>query len=295
MYSVLLAIHLPDGVLADRWWIGGFGIMAAMLLFGAWGIRDEEIPRTALMTAAFFVASLIHVPLPGSSVHLLLNGLLGAVLGRRAALAIPIGLFLQMALFQHGGWTTLGINSVIMGLPALLAWVMFAGLRRAPWARRPWFRGLLVAGGVSVTLLGLAYAVTLFATNRLGGDTLETDRANAVAFHPGTLVAAAVVSVLAAFAERRLENAPEFPVGFVVGVTAVLATVLLNSLALLAGGTNRAGMRTPALLLCVIHLPLAVIEGTVLGFLVGFLARVKPEMLGWPSLEKPACTVDVLP
>jgi hypothetical protein len=33
--------------------------------------------------------------------------------------------------------------------------------------------------------------------------------------------------------------------------------------------------------LCVIYLPLAVLEGTVLGFLVGFLVRVKPEMIGW--------------
>jgi cobalt/nickel transport system permease protein len=295
MSAVLLAIHLPDGVLSERWWLGGLGVMGVMLVFGAWGIRDEEIPRTALMTAAFFVVSLIHVPLPGSSVHLLLNGLLGVVLGRRAALAIPIGLFFQMALFQHGGWTTLGINSVIMGLPALLAWVMFAGLRRAPWVRRPWFRGLLVAAGVGVTVLGLAYVVALFTTNRLGSETLEANRANAVAFHPGMLVLAAVLGLLAAFAERRLENAPEFPVGFVVGATAVLATVLLNSLSLLLGGTNRAGMRTPALLLCLIHLPLAVIEGTVLGFLVGFLTRVKPDMLGWPSVEKPACATDPLP
>lgn len=35
------------------------------------------------MTAAFFVASLIHVPIGPTSVHLLLNGLLGVVVGRR--------------------------------------------------------------------------------------------------------------------------------------------------------------------------------------------------------------------
>jgi hypothetical protein len=35
------------------------------------------------------------------------------------------------------------------------------------------------------------------------------------------------------------------------------------------------------LILLIAHLPLAVLEGVVLGFTVGFLARVKPAMLGW--------------
>jgi hypothetical protein len=34
------------------------------------------------------------------------------------------------------------------------------------------------------------------------------------------------------------------------------------------------------LFLVIAHLPFAVIEGVILGFVVGFLARVKPEMLG---------------
>ena len=39
-------------------------------------VREEEIPRLALMTAAFFVTSTVSPPLPlHTSVHLLLNGL----------------------------------------------------------------------------------------------------------------------------------------------------------------------------------------------------------------------------
>ena len=34
------------------------------------------------------------------------------------------------------------------------------------------------------------------------------------------------------------------------------------------------------LLLVIAHLPFAVVEGVILGFVVGFLAKVKPEMLG---------------
>jgi cobalt/nickel transport system permease protein len=294
MHPVLLfAIHLPDGLIAKPWWIGGFAGMAAMLVLGAWRIRDEEIPRVAILTAVFFVVAQIHVPLPGSSAHLLLNGLVGVILGRRAGLAIPIGLTLQMALFQHGGWTTLGVNSCVMGIPALLAWLIFDGLRRLPWVCRPWFRGVLVAASFALFLLSLLYCVTLLATNRLdGSEPLHTNWADYVTFHPGSLALTVALALLAAWTERRLENSPEFPLGLLVGETAVLATVLLNSLTLLFGADKPSAARTPALVLCVIHLPLAVLEGTVLGFLVGFLVRVKPEMLGWTPPEKTPCAAD---
>jgi ABC-type Co2+ transport system permease subunit len=285
MSPVLFAIHLPDNVISNPWCVAGYVGMVLMLLLGAWRIRDEEIPRVAVLTAAFFVASQIHVPLPGSTAHLLLNGLVGVILGRRAGLAIPIGLFLQMALFQHGGWTTLGVNSCVMGVPALLAWLLFTGLRRLPWIRRPWFRGTLVAASVILFALSAVYAITLLATNPLDQETLNTEWANHVTLHPGTLIAALALSVVAAWAEWRLANSPEFPLGLLVGGTAVLATVLLNSLALLFGALAPTAARTPALLLCVIYLPLAVVEGAVLGFLVGFLVRVKPEMLGWQDAE----------
>jgi hypothetical protein len=45
----------------------------------------------------------------------------------------------------------------------------------------------------------------------------------------------------------------------------------------------------------VAHLPIAVIEGIILGFTVGFLARVKPALLGWVTPENAECTVESLP
>src|SRR5947209_1769312 len=150
----LLAIHIDPGFLTLPWCVGGYVVAGLLAAVGAWRIRDEEIPRVAVLAAAFFVASLLHVPVPwGPRTHLLLNGLLGVVLGRRALLAVPVGLFLQAALFQHGGLDALGVNSCVMGLPALLAWGLFAGLKRVPWVRRPWFRaGLVAASCLTFTL-----------------------------------------------------------------------------------------------------------------------------------------------
>ena len=160
------AVHISDGVMRESWLAGGFVGAGLLALLAAYRVRDEEIPRIALLSAAFFVATLMHFPLPPTTVHLLLNGLVGVVLGRRAPLAILIGLGLQYALMGHGGYTTIGVNTCVMSLPALLAGWMFAGLHRLPWMRqkRPallWFAGFVI-GAVSVlATLVLAAAVLL--------------------------------------------------------------------------------------------------------------------------------------
>src|SRR4051794_5400358 len=142
---MLVAVHITDGVLATPWWLGGFALAAVFFYLGSRRFEDEEIPRIALLTAAFFIASLIHVPVPPTSVHLIFNGLIGVLLGWRAWLAIPVGLFLQVLLIHHGGFTTIGVNTCVMAIPALLAYYLFHALYRIPWWRHPWFRSSLVA------------------------------------------------------------------------------------------------------------------------------------------------------
>src|SRR5262249_60519719 len=95
---------------------------------------------------------------------------------------------------------------------------------------------------------------------------------------PASLPAALPGSASVVYAERKLETAPEFALGLLIGEWAVLAPIALNCLVLLLGGETDWSMTV--LLLIVLHLPLAVLEGVVVGFAVGFLARVKPEMLG---------------
>ncbi len=126
-FSPLLAVHISDGVLTMPWIAGGFALAALLVFWSSRHIRDEEIPRIALLTAAFFVASLLHVRAGPTSVHLLLNGLVGVVLGRRAVLAIVVGLFLQVALINHGGFLTLGVNTgIALALPA--SWPVFCSI-----------------------------------------------------------------------------------------------------------------------------------------------------------------------
>lgn len=286
LLTIPWAVHVADGVLTWPWLAGGFAAMAALAAIASWRIREEEIPRIALLTAAFFVASSIHVKIGPTSVHLLLNGLVGVILGWRAPLAILVGVTLQAILIPHGGLTTIGINALVETMPALAAGMVF------PWLLR-WRRGWLVAGSAFVWGGLLVFAVVVLATNpwrelvrvsARSGFALAIDNfqpAVAVLLHPLTLALLAAFAVLCVWIERRMENTPEFPAGAFVGAFAVVGTTLLIGLVLVADGAERWGTFASAVF--VAHLPLAVLEGLILGVLVGFLARVKPEMLSGRS------------
>jgi cobalt/nickel transport system permease protein len=157
---MLFAVHLSDGVLASPWLFVGFIPAAILVALALYQIADDAIPRVALLTAAFFVSSLIHVRLGPTSVHLLLTGLLGVVLGRRAPLAIIVGLTLQAVLLGHGGFSTLGWNSTIMAVPALLARGLFVALRRV---LPVFWCGVLVGAGAVLATCAANAAVLLFA------------------------------------------------------------------------------------------------------------------------------------
>jgi cobalt/nickel transport system permease protein len=244
-------------------------------------VRDEEIPRIALLTAAFFVASLVHVRVGPTSVHLLLNGLVGVLLGGRAALAIGVGLALQALLIGHGGYNTLGVNTCILALPALLCGALFRRLHALPGLTRPAGRLFTVGGCGLLWFLCAAYSLLLLRGGWRQLGYAEALAAGESVFHPLTLALGLLFAAAVAWAEARLENAPEFPLGLLVGLLSVLLTVALGCAVLLLGGETV--WPVPVLVWVVAHLPVAVVEGAVLGCAVGFLAKVKPDLLGMPA------------
>ena len=123
-------MHIPDGILPAQVCAAGYAITGLATWYSLRQINRRpdpaaEVPKASLLTAAFFVASSIYIPVPPASVHLILNGLLGVVLGYFAFPAILIGLFFQALVIGHGGITTLGVNASMMGIPALLAYHIF--------------------------------------------------------------------------------------------------------------------------------------------------------------------------
>jgi len=158
-------VHISEGVLSPA--ILGLG--AALAVGGtAIGLRRLDYDRlmtVAILAAAFFVGSLIHVPVGPASAHLILNGLVGVILGWAAFPAIFVALVLQAMLFQFGGVTTLGLNTAIMAAPALIVWLLFAPIVRNGSPRTAMLAGG-VAGALAVLLSGVLAALALYA----GGD-----------------------------------------------------------------------------------------------------------------------------
>lgn len=120
---------------------------------------DKRLVTAACLTAAFFIASLVHVPVGPSNVHLIMNGLLGILLGTAAFPAVLTALFLQSVLFQFGGLTALGVNAVILGLPAVVVGFAFRPMLQKSDKMRS--VAAFCAGAGAVLLSGILAAASL--------------------------------------------------------------------------------------------------------------------------------------
>jgi len=211
-------MHIPEGPLSvSAVGLGILGAGAALTAVGtALGLRRldyQRLPRVALLSSAFFVASLIHVPLGGASVHLVLNGLVGLVLGWAAFPAIFIALVLQSLLFGFGGVTTLGVNTLVMALPAVACYAMFHRMARA--------RGEMaaMAAGFGAGVLGIVLGTLLLAvTLAAAGKPFETLAELVILAHLPVAVIEGLVTAGAVVFLRKVRpellDAPLLPAGW---------------------------------------------------------------------------------
>ena len=160
-------MHIVDGALSNAVVIGGGIAAAGGIAMGLRSLDIDRIPTAGVLSASFFVASLIHVPIGPSSVHLILNGLAGLLLGWAAFPALFVGLLLQAVFFGFGGLTVLGINTLNIALPAVLAWLIFRRLigRGTPGQGALWGGlggGFTIAGTTAMVALSLALSGDAF-------------------------------------------------------------------------------------------------------------------------------------
>jgi len=197
-------VHIADGILPVSLVAGGLVGGAAVVGTSLRWLAPANVPRVGLLTAAFFVASSIHVPVGPTSVHLLLHGLVGIILGPLSSIALLVALALQALLLFEGGTTVIGFNLLTMTCGAMLARTIF---------------------------------------DALGGAT-----------HPTRAAAA----------------------GFLGGAIAVYGSTLIVVFGLWMAGEEWIRLRQMFLLA---HLPIALIEGAVVGSAAAFIVRVKPDLL----------------
>jgi cobalt/nickel transport system permease protein len=203
-------MHISEGILSAPVLISGAAFAVAGTAVGLKKLDYDKIANAGMLSAAFFVAALIHVPIGPTSVHLIFNGIVGILLGWAAFPAILVALMLQAMLFQFGGITTLGANTIIMALPAVICYYLF---------------GRFISKRPSSAMLA----------------------------------------------------------GFACGFLSVFLSALLLGATLIFTGQS---FNAIAKLVVIANFPVMVIEGIVTAFCIGFLKKVRPEILPFARVSK---------
>ena len=157
-------MHISEGVLSGQVLSAGAAMAVAGTAIGLKKIDYDQIVHVAILASAFFVASLIHVNIGPSSVHLILNGIVGLLLGFAAIPAILTALFLQSIFFQYGGLTALGVNVVVMAFPAVLVHYLFLPLLGK--SQTLDFTAGFLAGMFSILFSSLLLGLALWFTDK---------------------------------------------------------------------------------------------------------------------------------
>jgi len=190
-------VHISEGILSAPVLASGAVAAAAMTAAGLRGLDPQRMVRVGLLSAAFYLASLVHVPIGPGNAHLVLNGLLGILLGWAAVPAILAALFLQAVMFQFGGLSALGVNTVIMALPAVICHLAFGRLVRG--TGRMAALGAFCTGATAVLMSGALVALFLVFT----GEAFIAAAGVILAVHvPVMLVEGVMTMFLVAFLKR---------------------------------------------------------------------------------------------
>ena len=118
-------MHISEGVLSGGILAACWAGTCAGISVGLKKTETEKIVRTALLSSAFFLASLVNVKIGASSTHLSFSAPMGLILGWGVFPAVFTALLLQAILFHFGGLLVLGANTFVMAFAALITYIIF--------------------------------------------------------------------------------------------------------------------------------------------------------------------------
>ena len=199
-------MHISEGVLPWSVLATGGVLTAVGTTLGLRKLDYDRIMTVALLAAAFFVGSLVHVPVLMTSAHLVLCGLLGLLLGWGAFPAILAALTLQAVLFGYGGLTVLGVNTFNMAAPGVLFGYLFRPMIRH--GGTPRLVGAFLTGVLALVLSGLLTALSLAVMEGFAGPAWAILVSHAVIIPAEGVVTMFAVAFLAKVKPEALEPVP---------------------------------------------------------------------------------------
>ena len=196
-------MHISEGILSGSVLIAGWAGSLTGIAYGLKKTESEKIVRTALISSAFFLASLVNVKIGPSSTHLSLLAPMGLILGYSVFPAVFVALLLQALLFHFGGLLVLGANTFIMGISALSVYILFGKFIRESERKFLTFTLAFIAGALAV-MLG-AFLVGLFL-GLTDGNFLTAAKVIIIAHVPLALIEGIVTGFLVLWLKK---SAPE--------------------------------------------------------------------------------------
>lgn len=198
-------MHIIDGVLSMPIVVATTGIAAASVFVAIKDTEEKDIPKVAMMSSVFFIGSFIHMKIGPSSVHLLLNGIIGLILGRKTTLGVAAALILQLLLFQYGGLSSLGANIITVSIPAIIVGSIF---RKKIYNsdKSPYIWGFL-SGSISVILSVAMIVLLLLESNlRFGLGLISPVKAIVLAHIPLMIIEGIVTGFAVVFIMKVRKN-----------------------------------------------------------------------------------------
>jgi ABC-type Co2+ transport system permease subunit len=250
-----------------------------------------------------FLASLVHVPLGPSSIHLTLLGLAGLLLGWSAIPALFVALLLQGFLLQFGGLLSLGVNTTIMGTAALSGYALYSliysliGRIPAYGGDRAFRSNSPATQANSASIPCASGSVThersdgvvprdeiCFESLNLrcsrsvpcAAGSVTYERNDGVAPRDGICFESQNLRCSRSVPCVRKRPAVIYAAAFIAGFLAIIVGSLLVIIALALSDMN---LKTIAALIFAANLPLALVEGAITVFIVSFLSKLYPRAL----------------
>lgn len=158
-------MHISEGILSGGVLAVGWAGTIAGLSYGFKKTNPDKIIQTALISSAFFLASLVNIRIGPSSTHLTLLAPMGLILGYSVFPAVIVALLLQALLFGFGGLLVLGANAFVMGSASLVTHIIFGRAIRESAGRTRVITLSFMAGAFAVVIAAVIAGMFLMMTD----------------------------------------------------------------------------------------------------------------------------------
>lgn len=188
-------MHISEGVLSTGVIAVSALSLAPLVINSVRKLQQDDISKVALLSALFFVVSTIHLPIGVTSVHFMMLGIIGIMLGWHSFTALLIALLLQAMLIGFGGISSLAVNTLNTGIGALSGFYIFKILKN----RLPVVVVSFLVGFIPILIASIGIAVALLFSS---GEFLSVAKVALLAHLP----LAVIEGVIMVFLFRTLQK-----------------------------------------------------------------------------------------